>query len=143
MRRSCKYCGRVHPVGYVCPEKPTCGRHRDAKIDGFRKSSKWVHKRLEILERDVHHCRLCEYERAPRRYNPGRLSVHHIEPLAERWDLRLEDGNLITCCNNHHERAERGEYDREFLHGLAETPPQGVPPLPGGGQATTAPQTST
>lgn len=115
-------------MGYECPKKPSCGRHRDEKINRFRKTSVWVHKRGDILERDGYRCRLCELERAPRRYNPGRLSVHHIVPLAECWERRLEEGNLLTLCDRHHERAERGEYDRALLHGLTRVPPGGGPP---------------
>lgn len=125
MLRSCKYCGRVHPTGYVCTMRPKDRKHRDEKIDRFRKTTAWTHKRAEILERDGHRCRMCDAEMAPRRYNPGRLSVHHIEPLAERWDLRLEDWNLLTVCDRHHEEAERGGYDRSYLHELARVPPGG------------------
>ena len=128
MLRSCKYCGRMHPIGYVCPKKPSGGKHRNEKIDRFRKTTAWTHKRAEILERDGHRYRVCDAEMAPRRYNPGRLSVHHIEPLAEQWELRLEDGNLLTVCDRHHEEAERGGYDRSYLHELARVSPPGVAP---------------
>ena len=106
--------------------RPKGRQHRDEAIDRFRKTAQWVHKRAEILERDGHRCRVCDAEMAPGRYNPGRLSVHHIEPLAERWDLRLEDWNLLTVCDRHHDAAERGEYEREMLHGLTGVPPGGM-----------------
>ena len=51
------------------------------------------------------------------------LSVHHIEPLSERFDLRLDDDNLITLCPYHHEQAERDNIDRNILHKIAMTPP--------------------
>ena len=131
MRKSCQYCGHVHPIGYQCPKRPVCGKHRDGRIDRFRKTAQWVHKREDILERDGYRCWLCEQEQAPRRYNPGRLSVHHIEPLVERWDLRLEEGNLITLCDKHHEEAERGLYARELLHELTGYPPGETHPRDG------------
>lgn len=115
MRQSCKYCGRTHPIGYVCAMRPRYDKPRLKRVDLFRKTSAWRNKREDILERDRYHCRLCEEEKAPRRYNPGRLSVHHITPLTEDWSRRLDDGNLITLCDKHHDRAERGKYDRLAL----------------------------
>ena len=56
-------------------------------------------------------------------YSKG-LSVHHIEPLDERFDLRLEDENLITCCPWHHKMAEDGDIPRDYLHELAQTSPR-------------------
>lgn len=52
------------------------------------------------------------------------LSVHHIEPLEERFDLRLENDNLVTCCSRHHEMAEAGKIPREYLHALAQVSPR-------------------
>ena len=52
------------------------------------------------------------------------LSVHHIEPLEERLDLRLENDNLVTCCSRHHEMAEAGKIPREYLHALAQVSPR-------------------
>lgn len=52
-----------------------------------------------------------------------RLSVHHIEPLEQRPDLRDEDRNLITLCAACHESAEAGAIDRVVLHSLAISPP--------------------
>ena len=126
MLRSCKYCGRVHPTRYVCPMRTKNRKHKDEKIDRFRKTAQWMHKRTAVLERDGYRCSLCDLEREPRRYNPGRLSVHHIEPLKARWDLRLEDWNLLTVCDRHHEAAERGEYEQEMLHSLTGVPPGGI-----------------
>ncbi len=55
-----------------------------------------------------------------------KLSVHHIVPLAEDFNRRLDDGNLITLCGFHHEQAERGVISRELLLELA----AGEPVLP-------------
>ena len=51
--------------------------------------------------------------------NVDNLSVHHIEPLHENWERRLDDENLITLCPRHHEMAERGHIKRDYLHALA------------------------
>lgn len=65
-------------------------------------------------------CRLCAvgYGGEPIKYNPD-VSVHHIEPLAEAWDKRLEDNNLICLCSLHHKQAESGGIDKELLKKLA------------------------
>ena len=125
MKKSCKYCGKIHDVSYVCPMKPRYDKPRTKRVDMFRKTMDWRNKREEILERDGYMCRLCEAERAARRYNPDRLSVHHIEPISEAWGLRLKDDNLITLCDKHHDQAERGRYSRKKLHELAEVSPRG------------------
>ena len=56
--------------------------------------------------------------------NDQPLQVHHIEPLEERFDLRLVDDNLITCCDGHHKMAEAGEIPRDYLHELSVTSPR-------------------
>ena len=67
------------------------------------------------------------------------LQVHHIEPLEERFDLRLDDGNLVTLCSMHHRMAEDGDIPRDYLHDLAVTsPPVGVGLLPGSVSRPTA-----
>ena len=42
-------------------------------------------------------------------------SVHHIVPLVEDYEKRLDDDNLITLCSRHHEMAEKGDIDRREL----------------------------
>ena len=121
MLKSCKYCGRIHPRGYICPKKPKQAKHRNSKTSGFRKTYTWQKKREQIVRRDFHLCRVCNEG------VPGldqELSVHHIEPLEERFDLRLDDGNLLTCCSRHHRMADDGEIPRDYLHELAEASPR-------------------
>lgn len=45
--------------------------------------------------------------------------MHHIIPLAEVWEKRLDNDNLILLCRAHHEKAEKGEVDRDTLHCIA------------------------
>lgn len=82
----------------------------------------------DILDRDYHICRICNEGSygtyAGAAYYSKGLSVHHIEPLEEAFDLRLEDGNLITCCAWHHKMADDGEIPRDYLHGLTQTSPR-------------------
>lgn len=124
MLKSCPYCGRIHSKGYVCPNKPKKTK-KTTQIDRFRWSTIWKHKREVIRQRDLHLCRLCaigdNYERVCQ-YNSD-VEVHHITPLIEDYNLRLDDDNLICLCKYHHELAEKGEIRREKLRDLAKESP--------------------
>ena len=104
MLKSCKYCGRIHPRGYICPKKPKQAKHRNSKTSGFRNEGSYGVFGVPGLDQE--------------------LSVHHIEPLEERFDLRLDDGNLLTCCSRHHRMADDGDIPRDYLHELAEASPR-------------------
>lgn len=64
----------------------------------FYKSKKWIRKRELILKRDQYMCRECK------RY--GKTSpattVHHVIPLDQRPDLKLNINNLISLCDKCH-----------------------------------------
>jgi len=120
MLRSCKYCGRVHDGKTECEMKPA-EKKQQSKATDFRSSAKWKKKRAQIMSRDGYLCRVCmtQDEETKNKYVTTGLSVHHIEPLHEDYELRLDDDNLITLCAACHERAEKGEISRELLHRLA------------------------
>lgn len=122
MKRSCQYCGRVHPVGYECPKKPKRKKQGKREAEQTRNSYAWQKKRREIKERDHY---LCVYSLSQGRIVYEDLEVHHIIPLEERPDLALEDSNLITLSAEVHEQAERGEISREELLELVRHPPPG------------------
>ena len=126
MMTSCRYCGRAHPVGVVCPKKPR-GVPRDkgapTQADKWRRSRKWQRIREHVLDRDYHMCRVC-FEGGRGSFPGARLEVHHIVPLVEDYALRAEEDNLITLCTFHHKDAEAGEIPRETLRRLAEHPPR-------------------
>ena len=118
MLQSCKYCGRMHPLGYVCSLKPQ--KHRkNTRAQRFRNTWEWRQTRARVNKRDGHMCRLCllageiEYED---------LSTHHIIPLEESMDYAADDNWCITLCERHHREAENGEHDRALLHQLAMEP---------------------
>ncbi|RDU22771.1 HNH endonuclease [Anaerosacchariphilus polymeriproducens] len=118
--KSCPYCNRIHASDYICPEKAAKIKERQSKYkttskDKFRWSNAWQKKREQIKDRDNHLCVVCRQEN---RYTYNNLSVHHIEPLEESYDLRLDDDNLITLCDMHHEQAEKGEISKEYLKEL-------------------------
>ena len=116
MKRACTYCGRIHNYSYDCPMKPKPKGTKDKDIDRFRGSKLWKAKRKEILERDKGLCVVCRLGLCgePTDLVPAD-SVHHIVPLAEDFDRRLDDDNLISLCAYHHEQAERGEISAEEL----------------------------
>ena len=118
MLQSCKWCGRMHPIGFVCPSRPQ-KRRKNTRAQRFRNTSEWRQTRARVNARDGHLCRLCllageiQYED---------LSTHHIIPLEESMEHAADDDWCITLCGTHHEEAERGEHDRDMLHQLAMTP---------------------
>ncbi len=119
MMRSCKWCGRMHPVGYECPAKPKQRndyRRRLTDARAFRNTAEWRRVRAEVNERDAHLCRLCLASGV--RSDVG-LSAHHIIPLVETLDYAADPEWIITLCHDHHERADHGEYSRDELHLLA------------------------
>jgi hypothetical protein len=113
--KSCKYCGKIHSG--ICEEKPQNNRKKGTNADRFRWTKDWQTKRDDIRERDNQLCQVCirKLYGTLNQFTYDDLSVHHIEPLHERWDRRMDDYNLITVCLYHHEMAERGEIPRSVL----------------------------
>ena len=118
MLKSCKYCGRIHDSKFDCGKLPS--NRKDKEQDKFRSSGAWKKKRAEIRERDRGLCRMSLYNGE---ICYTKLSVHHIESLAEAWDKRLDDDNLITLNDYYHELAEGGGISKALLHRLAVSPP--------------------
>lgn len=139
MKKSCKYCGRVHDVGFVCDKKP---KRLKARTDeaGFRSRWAWTKKARAIKERDHFLCLVCLAKGV---VSSSYLEVHHIVPLSENADLGLDDDNLITLCEKCHKLADDGKIDRDYLRGMI-----GHTPLGGGlknltNVKTTQPRTHT
>lgn len=65
----------------------------------FYHTTKWKHKRKEILKRDHNSCQMCrqkgKYSRA--------TTVHHKKHLKDIPELALTDDNLISLCGECHE----------------------------------------
>ncbi|MDE5772732.1 MAG: HNH endonuclease [Ruminococcus sp.] len=122
MKKACKYCGGVHDRNYVCDRKPQTVykkyyQKRNSQEDIFRSSYDWKKKREYILRRDKYLCQACinNFSGTVKRLTSDGLSVHHIIPLKNNYDLRLSDKNLITLCSMHHELAEKSEISAENL----------------------------
>src|SRR5574344_1776276 len=123
MLKACQYCGKLHRYGENCPLKPMRRSKRGTTIEHFRSTQAWQRKRADIQRRDLHLCRLCAigYGGKPYTFNPD-VQVHHIVPMSDDWDSRLDSDNLICLCPYHHELAECGKIPRDYLRELAVTP---------------------
>lgn len=49
------------------------------------------------------------------RINTAEIEVHHIVPINEDYDRRLDNDNLVSLCREHHEQAEAGVIKRDTL----------------------------
>lgn len=110
-------CGSIHDINKQCRRKTT---HPNTGETKFRKTNKWTQKSRIIRARDNNLCRVCLTEKYGTiyKYNYTDLEVHHIIPIAEEYEKRLDSDNLITLCRYHHELAESGKITREELFSL-------------------------
>lgn len=121
MLKSCKWCGRVHPAGFVCPMRPARGAQTSAAAS-VRSSSRWQRVRSEVRQRDGGLCRWCL---AQGRVTLDDVQVHHITPLEQDPNqARAYDPEWLICLcsrggSSCHARAERGEIPADTLHRLA------------------------
>ena len=95
MLKSCNRCGKIHDFNKTCyKNRQVRGK---TKADEFRKTNKWHQKSLDIRERDKNLCRCCMADifNTQHIFNFNKLEVHHITPLEEDYEKRLDDDNLI------------------------------------------------
>lgn len=120
MKRSCSHCGRIHDRGYKCSARIKTQK-KVTYIDKFRWTKAWQNKREYIRGRDNNLCQVCLLNRhnTTDQYTFDGLEVHHIQPIANAWDRRLDDSNLITLCKYHHELAEAGTIEAFELEAIA------------------------
>lgn len=117
MQKTCSKCGIV-PEGHICPYRTYKKKTKDSKANKFRSTKAWLNKREEIKTRDKCLCQMCINNRyfTINIYNYDKLEVHHITPIEEDYNKRLDNDNLITLCNFHHKMAECGKIPREELY---------------------------
>lgn len=72
-------------------------------MDAFYDSPEWRELRGRVIARDGSRCTVARLLGGA---CAGTLHVHHIEPVAERYDLRLDEDNCATACASHHPRWE-------------------------------------
>ena len=119
MLKTCSKCGVVNEE-HICPYKKSRNNKRDSQADKFRKTKAWTNKSIEIRQRDKYLCVVCmnNLYNTISTYNFNKLEVHHITPINEDYNKRLDNDNLITLCNYHHKLAEEGYISREELYRL-------------------------
>lgn len=129
MLKTCKYCGIV-PYNHVCPHR-TKKEKETTEIDKFRWSRIWQRKREEIKKRDLYLCQICKRKlyNTISQYNTEALSVHHNVPIAEDYNKRLDNDNLITLCSIHHEMCENDEIPREEIQKIIDEQEKTIPPI--------------
>lgn len=116
MLKTCSKCGIV-PQDHICPYRSYNKKNKDSKANKFRKTKAWTDKSIEVREKSKYLCSICMENKynTINQFNFKNLSVHHIVPLEEDYNLRLENSNLICLCEFHHHMAEKGEIPREEL----------------------------
>ena len=119
MYKTCSKCGVV-PEGHICPYRTYRKKDNNSNANKFRKTKGWTKKSIEIRQRDRYLCKVCikNLYNTINTYNYDKLEVHHITPIEEDYNKRLDNDNLITLCNYHHKMAECGDIPREELYNL-------------------------
>lgn len=76
------------------------------KADPFYKSAVWRQARKTALERDFYICQDClAAKRRGEMIRPRTATVvHHILPVEQRPDLRLDLDNLVSLCDPCHNK---------------------------------------
>lgn len=129
MLKSCKYCGRIHDPRNICAARQMSAQRymyrSGTDADRFRRTKTWTDMSLLIRERDHFICLCCKEQILMDRVNSNRmmtdndgLSVHHIVPIEEDFESRLDERNLITVCSVHHELCEKQEITRQVQREL-------------------------
>lgn len=126
MLKSCHYCGRIHDKNYMCPQKEEAIKRRQkkkgTKEDRFRSSTEWKWKREDVRLRDRQMCQVCArgLYGTEKEIQTEDIEVHHIVPIEEDWDGRMDGENLVTLCRYHHEMAEKKQIKRIILKKIAQ-----------------------
>ena len=141
MLRSCPYCGRIHDVTMICPQKETAlekrkayrngHRGKDTPEDRFRHTNRWKVIRESVYHRDRGLCLCClaELEGTEIKYNTERLAAHHIVPLREDYNQKDALDNLLLVCQTHHDMCEDGTIPRSTQKLLAQWSEEGFTDL--------------
>ena len=116
--KRCTRCRKRIPSGTTCEcikrrHKEYDRTTRNKKYSSFYSSGAWKAKREEAMELYIGND-IYSY------YMSGKLEqadiVHHIFPIQENWEKRLDIDNLIPLTNSNHEklhsRMRNGEYEK-------------------------------
>lgn len=102
--KRCDRCGKRLPVGTKCKCSKKRYKHEkiyvDDKIENFYLSVEWRRKREHMI--DVYH-QLDIYDLYINDVVSYGRTMHHIVPLKDDWNKRLEDTNLIYLTDSNHQ----------------------------------------
>lgn len=118
---TCSHCG-VTTRGHNCPYKPKAKPKESTEVRRFRNSQAWAKKSAEIKQKAKHLCEVCidnKYNTI-NQLNFKNLETHHIEPISDNFNRRLDNHNLVVLCQQHHKMAEKGDIPKDYLFELAE-----------------------
>ena len=115
MWKACAKCGRIHDYNKKC-YIGDYKKKKDTDINKFRNTMLWTNKSIEIRENSNYLCSVCLDKGI---FNYKRIEVHHIDPLCENFERRLDNYNLIALCKEHHKEAEDGKIQRDYLFNIA------------------------
>ncbi|QNR08245.1 HNH endonuclease [Macrococcoides canis] len=96
-------CETLIDKGQYCDEhRPKKKKQRfDSNNKSFYRSQVWNDARTYVLQRDRHTCQSCG------KFVMGKQAhVHHIVPIRENPELKLDVNNLILYCNKCHKKIE-------------------------------------
>lgn len=116
---SCQYCGTIHESKFDCGRKPVRKKQFNNK-NSFRSTNAWNKKRNEIRRRDLQLCQICirKLYDTVHQYTFDGLSVHHAISLESDFSKRLDNDNLLTLCEHHHEMAECGDIPYKVIKNI-------------------------
>ena len=124
MFKACVYCGKIHSLGVKCSARPKYKR-ADSIIRRVHNKKKGV-KLANIVREDSNGiCTVC-FDNGV--INNRDLEVHHIEKIRERIDLAFDEENLICLCRTHHQLAEVGMINKDYLRDLVKQRMEKTPP---------------
>ena len=118
---TCPHCGVVKR-GHQCPHRKSRQKSGDRRSDRFRKTKAWTSKSLEIRQRDRFLCQVClrNLYNTMTFLNYKAVEVHHIVPIEEDFNRRLDNDNLISLCSYHHHMADKGQIPRKVLQNIVD-----------------------
>ncbi|MBI6065010.1 HNH endonuclease [Clostridium perfringens] len=121
---SCNFCFGYHPKGTECSKKPK----KDYKLkkenldevnkmeNKFYSSSAWQKTRASVMRECGWKCYVCSnvYPDTNLRHYTEAREVHHVIPIRDCWDKRLDVDNLVCLCTEHHHLIHQNNIRNKF-----------------------------
>ncbi|WP_394864565.1 hypothetical protein [Clostridium perfringens] len=121
---SCNYCFGFHQKGTDCSKKQkTDYKFKKENLDEVNKmenkfysSSAWQRLRNSVMRECGWKCYVCSnvYPDTNLRHYTEAREVHHVIPIRDCWDKRLDVDNLVCLCTEHHHMIHQNEIRNKF-----------------------------